>query len=255
MACTDQHQYCNANLQAAAEGKYCTSLAASLRVKDELSKIQLTGAQLATARLIFNATYPSVIAESVFGRSNSALLANELVLNLQQLPLPNNQWMIEVTNWFATSLARLQHGLVQYVTGPAAIQSSTYIEYPTDPFEQKLCTTQKIPNSGEYVSFSTLGIVIIVVVGTLIILVSLFLEDIVCYVYKRWDTKHDYRRLQWILDGKFQLQRMAYQYAGLGEWEKKDGNVPVTVGMARVFPSPIAGDGKNLGFSEESEPK
>ena len=68
---------------------------------------------------------------------------------------------------------------------------------------------------------------IILAVGTFLIILNLVIETIVSRVQKKkqWG---DYRRVRWVMDDKMQLQRMAFEEAGMGQWTKLTESVPVT---------------------------
>ena len=234
------------------ESTACTPLSAPLLLVDEVSKIGLNSAQLATAKLILAVNGGAGIGTSIFGRSNDALLASEKVnLNFQSY-IPNDQWMNEVKNWFAISLAKLQFAVVEYATGPSFPPSKDVaIKTPTSAEGMNICKSIMVSNPGGYQSFSVLGLAIIFAVGSVIIITNIILEPLVSYIHRNWATGHDYRRLQWVLDGKLQLQRMAYQYSGLGSWENLDGCVPVTTDEAAIFRLPDGIDRKRPGFSDK----
>jgi hypothetical protein len=91
-----------------------------------------------------------------------------------------------------------------------------------------MCHSQKVSYTGTTVSFSVLGVVIILAVGGAVILTYLVLEPFVAWVQRR-SQLGEFRRLKWIMDDKFQVQRMAFEEAGMGgSWRNLDGSVPVT---------------------------
>jgi hypothetical protein len=235
MACTDQYQICNPMRRLAQESPVCTPLTTPLLLKDEISKIGLNPTQNATTRLILAAHGGEGISSSVYGRDSAALLVNEHVELGFQNYLPNDQWMIEAKNWFAISMSKLQFAVLEYATGPPFPSEHVGVKLPSTPEAQKICTSIKIPNSGEFMFFSALGLVIIFIVGAIIIIISIALELAVNYAYKHCARRYNYRRLRWILDGKLQLQRMAYESAGFGAWEKKDAITPITADEAEIF--------------------
>lgn len=240
-------------LRRADESLACTPLTSPLLLKDEISKIGLNPAQNATARLVLAAHGGKGISSSVYGRGSAALIANEHVELGFQNHLPNDQWMIEAKNWFAISMAKLQFAIVEYATGPPFPSEHVGVKLPSSPDAEKICTSIKVPHSGEFMSFSALGLAIIFIVGTIILITSIVLEPVVNYAHRHWARRYNYRRVQWILDGKFQLQRMAYESAGVGVWEKKDTNTPVTADEAAIFclPHDIEIETPQPGFPEK----
>ena len=66
---------------------------------------------------------------------------------------------------------------------------------------------------------------LILAIGTLIILVGLTIDITVGHFQK--NRKSEYRRRQWILDNKLQLQRMAYEGFGVcRKWEGRLSDIP-----------------------------
>ncbi|KAL9114976.1 MAG: hypothetical protein Q9227_001219 [Pyrenula ochraceoflavens] len=183
------------------------------------------------------------IYSAVNMRGASALRAQETLNDLDQAPLPNNQWTVEVTNWFTTGLARLQRGVLEYATGPLNVGEGSYVWQPGNKVHRKMCRNQIVKAGAEgTISFGVLGVAIILAVGGGIILISLILEPIVGFIQMRRNHgglggggfgsgvmgKGMYKRLNWILDDKFQLQRMVFEEAGMGEWDGALSSVPVS---------------------------
>ena len=140
--------------------------------------------------------------------------------------------MIEAENWFAVGMAKLQQLVVQYAAGPSVVLDGTYLKRPTDAIGEAMCRGQKVRNGGAgggTVSFSVVGVGVILVVGTGAILMNLFLDLIVGWVQGRFGVLGGgYKRLCWVLDDKLQLQRMAYEEVGMGVWRGGRDAVPVT---------------------------
>lgn len=116
---------------------------------------------------------------------------------------------------------------MQYATGPPHLVTGSHLFRPTDPINVAMCGSQKVRNSFNTISFSILGVAIILIVGTMLILTNLILDLVVGWIQSRWKIG-DYRRLQWISEDKLQLQRMAYEEAGIGTWSGTTSVVPVT---------------------------
>lgn len=221
LGCADQHQFCNPT------NNQCTDLTGSMLVGKQISQIGMNAVQQMTfSRLLLSLNFISTYY-SVNGRGSSSLRAQETLSNLEQAPLPNNQWTIEVSSWFAVSMAHLQQSVVEYATGPSHLVTGSYLWQPQDAVNLAMCKSQKVRNSFNTISFSLLGVAIILVVGALLILTNLVLDLVVGWVQRRWRIG-DYRRLQWVLDDKLQLQRMAYEEAGVGTWSGTTDAVPVT---------------------------
>ena len=89
-----------------------------------------------------------------------------------------------------------------------------------------MCKNQIIRSPGGTVSFSVLGLCIIFIIGGILIVTSFVMDTLVGYIRRRLEWKK-YKSLQWTLDEKLQLQRLAYEEAGQGHWDGCAGSVPV----------------------------
>ena len=224
LGCTDQHQFCNP-----ATGK-CTELTASDPVFREIPTIGLNEAQTATALrvglpMLFMNTYFSVNSRGV-----NAFRASETIDDGIQVALPNNQWITEVSSWFGVSLAKLQQKTIQYATGPSY---DVQMLAPSTKEDVNMCENQIIRSQGGTVSFSVLGLCIILIFGGFLIVTSLIIDSLVGLIRRKLDWKK-YKSLQWTLDEKLQLQRLAYEEAGQGNWSGCAGSVPVMKKSDRI---------------------
>ncbi|KAL9131417.1 MAG: hypothetical protein Q9217_000631 [Psora testacea] len=235
LACTDQHQYCN------PVNKKCTSLTGANIVEKEVPNLDLNNIQHATELRFRYATTFLTTYSSVRSRGANALLASETLSRdiLTQVGLPSNQWIIEVSNWFAVSMAKLQRLTVNYATGPDYIRSGLNLAPAVTKTDIALCKQQKIRSPNGYISFSVLGLSIILIVGSLLIFASLVLDIVIGSLREKLNWK-DHKRLQWAVDEKLQLQRLAYEEAGQGQWRGGTNAVPVTApGDAFGIPMPV----------------
>jgi len=83
---------------------------------------------------------------------------------LQVEPLPIDQWHIEVANWFAISLAKLQELVLEFAGGPSDPELLAYVQYPTGPEIAKLCYNQLLQLPSGYTNFDFGAIVIVTLV-------------------------------------------------------------------------------------------
>ena len=217
MGCIDQHQFCNP-----ATGN-CTELTASDPVFRAIPTIGLNEAQTATATRLGVSGLLMSTYFSVEPRGVSAFRASETIHDVVQIALPDNQWILEVSSWFGVSLARLQQKAVQYATGPSY---DIEVEKPRTKEEINMCKNQIIRSPGGTISFSVLGLCIIFIIGGILIVTSLVIDTLVGFIRRQLDWKK-YKSLQWTLDEKLQLQRLAYEEAGQGHWDGCSGSVPV----------------------------
>lgn len=221
LGCVDQHQYCNPN------NNKCTPLMGSESIIDEILALNISIKQLTIAALITSKQPGLSVFNSVNGRGSGALRASESLFELSQVSLPNDQWMTEVSSWFAITVAKLQEIPIRRATGPSYVPAGSRLQRASLPEQIRLCKSQIILSPGGTTSFSVLGIGIILIVGTLLVLVSLFLDTLAGYFRSKFH-KHNYKRIQWGLDGIFQLHRLAYEAAGQGTWTGGADSIPIT---------------------------
>jgi hypothetical protein len=210
--------------------------------------IGLNSYQLATAVRLYNALARTTTYATVYQLGSDALLARDRLADYTGFSLPDNQWQLEVQRWFETGLAKLQAYVVEYAANVADLGPYGSITEPspaTDPLDQAfydMCFAQRIRNTGAYQSFSFLGLMIVICVGSTLILLSWIIEPIIACTRRRrrknGNQKHDYREIVRIADQKLQLQRMALIGAGYRDgWEHPFDEVPVTTKGA-LFPPP-----------------
>ncbi len=164
---------------------------------------------------------------SVHSRGSNALRASETLDQGIQIPLPNNQWMTEVSTWFAVSMAKLQQRTVQYATGPSYVPKGLTLVGPENIYQERICNNTKIQSQSGTTSFSVLGVGIILIVGSVLIFTGLVLSTVMGFIRRKLHWQ-EYKSLQWTLDAKLQLQRLAYEEAGQGQWRGGTDSVPVT---------------------------
>ncbi|KUI59498.1 hypothetical protein VP1G_06720 [Cytospora mali] len=144
-----------------------------------------------------------------------------------QGPIPDNQWQLDVQNWHAISMASIQSSLVQTVTGPPDGELMQFFVGPNNTQEHTMCQSQKILSTA-YVSFKVFGIAFIFIVGGLVIIFSYALEPIMSCLQRRYGKFRRYNLLEWAANDVLQLQRLAYEEAGMGTWRGSEKSVPVT---------------------------
>ena len=230
LACADRFQIINP-----ANG-LSTSLSSSSSIADEAGSLQLTKLQWAMVLGLYHTIHNSITYFSVHTGGGSSLRASDVVIgsDISSPGLPDNQWQIEATDMFSVSMAKLQQQVIGYATGPTYFHEGFILT----PGDKELCQRQKIRGVSGYLSFSVLGVSIILSVGFLFIVTALILDTAVGFFRQTLD-RNDHKRLQWAADEKLQLQRMAFEEAGQGEW---------TGGMDAV---PMMGAGRLIGLGPE----
>ena len=241
LGCIDQHQFCNLNPKAGNQA--CTPLTGSNLVSNSFlhrNTLGFSNLQLAITALIYFDITSDSIFDSVLGPSS--LLASSTLNADIQLPLPNNQWQIEVSNWFNIALAKLQNAITQYASGPPAPMTGSSITPPGNVFEKVLCYSQKVRQSQGHTSFSLLAVVIVLVVGGIIIITAVFIDSLVGFIQRKM-RRGIHKATQWSLDEKLQLQRMAYEKGDIGRWQNCDGKVPITMDKMEHMGVVVEGEG------------
>jgi hypothetical protein len=121
----------------------------------------------------------------------------------------------------------LQRIAAEIATGPPG-KFSVYTarNSSTVPGLDWVCKNVVVQNSS-YVSFSTLALVLIFVIGVLLILISLWIESLAHSIQLRFQKGRSFQR-RWYLDSMLQLHRMAFESAGLGSWKDGPSEIPLT---------------------------
>ncbi|KAL8768303.1 MAG: hypothetical protein Q9209_005442 [Squamulea sp. 1 TL-2023] len=219
LACADQFQFRN------PVNSRVTPLTSSSILPDEIEKLQYNRVQMATVLSLYYAVGTQYTYYSVYSQGAKSLRASDTLggSDFLNLGLPDNQWQIEAADMFSVSMARLQQRILSYATGPAYMHDGTiFIQGDKD-----ICGRQTFRGISGYLSFSVLGVSIILSLGSLLIFTALTLDILVGYTRRKSGWKI-HKRLQWAIDEKLQLQRLAFEEAGQGNWTGGVEAVPVT---------------------------
>ncbi|KAH7147060.1 hypothetical protein B0J13DRAFT_441670 [Dactylonectria estremocensis] len=204
MGCIDQHQICR---PGSGEAPNCSTLSSTENLPSEIAKLELNQVQHDTAYVIMLAILGGEMLNSIAGRGAVALKAQGTVFNNINIPLPDNQWTLEVGGWFSIALARLQHAIVEYSTGPAHTDSGRYQRDTSASLARiyaNTCNRQKgrqLSSSIGYLTFNGIGLLVILVVGIAVILLGPLL---VLIVGLRQSGKWSQRHLEWEHHSKFE---------------------------------------------------
>jgi len=134
-------------------------------------------------------------------------------------PLPENQWQTEVINMHNTSMALLQRRIVDFASPPNMevrpnVSSSSNIVSPNTTASQELCSQIKIRTSA-YMSFSVLGLFLLIALAILVVAINLSLTGLVDSARRRLGANM-YKSWEWVETSPMQLQRMACEGRGTG---------------------------------------
>ncbi|ETS84639.1 hypothetical protein PFICI_02664 [Pestalotiopsis fici W106-1] len=223
LACHQQSQWCFGN---GAEAK-CTPLApisdlpSYARNITDRSSYNRAGWVDSIFNTQGNSEFPS-IAKTLGSKS----LTSRFALNLgRQGTLTANQWQHDVGFWYDSMLARLQQAIVRTVMGDIPDEPEFIKPAKTDE-ARSICANQKVIDL-VHVSLSVFGLAFIFVSGLLIIIISYILEPLTRCAGRRLG-KNSYARLEWYSTGVFQLQRMAHEALGVGDWDYCGDDIPTT---------------------------
>ena len=220
LGCTEQYQIC-----AQGSTPECTPLTGNVLLSDSIGNLTLNEAQSATVGVLLG-SYENDLYELLDLRGSSVLLAGNSKWGSVQGPLPSNQWILEVESWNQILLANFQRIALEYATGPSDPVVLQMLVPPNGSYEKQLCHNQRA-RSRQAQNFSVLAIGIIMSLGLLITCVDIGLHRITSYIQHK-KNPNEYYRLVWKSDGLLQVQRMAYEEAGFGMWERCTKATPVT---------------------------
>lgn len=217
VGCVEQFQYCNPKTDA------CTPLSgivpATAAAKFDLG---LTAMQSAVVDLLINTVYANnaIILQPV------NMLADDTSNDGVQMPLPRNQWVIELQDMHNRVLTEIQRIIVDYARGPPSSAAKQFLVVPDSNY-RNLCSMIRARTSGRFASINTYGLALTVGLGTLIILANVFLESLIrCFQRRR---KAPHRGVDtWVEDGLLQVHKDTLVIQQGEEWHSVDGGVPVT---------------------------
>jgi hypothetical protein len=245
MACAMQVQYCNPNLP---KGERCEPLRGlnDPRKTERVKKIFPKDSQFATIKWVDGLwTYGIYTISGTLGFIGASALRARYSLSYGYSgPLPDNQWQLEAEHWVKGTLASLQDVFVTAANGiPKALEEFRQPPLADETIAQNLCVNQKIVSTS-YSSFNVLGVSLILILGTIVILLDMGLEPTVAWWQRRRYQRHQlrdesfsedkkvphplYGAVEWSQTTTLQLQRLAHEEAGYGEWSKCNADVPVT---------------------------
>lgn len=180
IGCTEQHKFCTSN-------NTCTEFLGFDQVQTVDSfNAALTPKQNATFDRILRAVAESRLEVVVAGLAvtTTTILASNATLvgksgAVLSQALPDGQWKLELGYWHSVAMAQLQRTVVRWATGQIAAEPQ-YVQYllrPTEPQDIWFCDNMIVPST-VYQSFSVMATILIVLIGTMITVTSLFIEDV-----------------------------------------------------------------------------
>jgi hypothetical protein len=238
LGCAVQYQICNPTLPSDVGCSPLTgkSVLGEISFKD----LRLNDRQGDISQRIWNITEFRDLWDYIIYLGSNALLAENYLstgTGQDSAALPNDQWIQEVLGWHNSILATLQRSVLEYAQGPfdQRYNADKYIDRP-EPEQEWMCQSQIIRGTSFY-NFSIFGLTVLIGAGALIVILNQTLAAVVGLV-QRFTHRGLSRQEEWRLTHSLQLQRMAFEGAGIGSWEGKDRAVPVTA-CAQMFSLPV----------------
>lgn len=220
MGCQDQYQVC------VNGSSMCTDLQGILQISAELDSWSLTETQnAALAWLVQSFINTGTYNVMPQNGGQAPLLASDKLFAEISTALPTGQWRLEAEYWFAISLAWLQSYIIDYGTGQA-LDDVSWINTTLSKAQRDLCDNLIIRGTSLQ-SFDLFAIIMIFVVGVLLIVLSLTIEQLCGLLQTRYLRGLTCRRV-WVANGLLQLQRLAYEAKDDGTWIGTDSFVPRT---------------------------
>ncbi|KAK3688995.1 hypothetical protein B0T22DRAFT_427069 [Podospora appendiculata] len=254
LGCVEQFQFCNAALPPESRCGPLASLrdasagAAPLfgnltpetfrnNVNDTSDNMEATRYLQFMATLIITVGSPS---DYLVNLKAKALMSQETMASGWQMPIPDNQWKLDVTYWMSIWLAALQSSFVDVAVGTTDPVLKRTLLGPRDPYQREMCNNQKIQTNG-YTSFSLFGLYFVLVGGLLVIITSYVLEPVLHFVERR-RMNNQYKHMEWTANETLHLQNLGFQGLGRGTWSRYTNDVPITE-QAVAFESLALGHG------------
>ncbi|KAI8626227.1 hypothetical protein F5Y19DRAFT_488512 [Xylariaceae sp. FL1651] len=232
LGCLEQFQWCSP-----VNGK-CSDVGGRGDVHIQVTEqMSLNTMQIATADMVDFVLDTSSLMAIVASHNPPNLVASQSVITNLQLPLPSNQWQIEVQDWHATVLTALQYGILQWMIGPSDATLQKYVEAPKSPEQRALCRRQRVHISQGLANVSSFGLFFTVGLGAVIILVALFLDNVIACA-TRFTKGSGEKHRAWIRSDVLHLQRLAnVQQPSYGSrWAGADNNIPFVEGNGFLDP-------------------
>lgn len=191
--------------------------------------------QKTTAMMLQDAALGGTVWNVVDQLGDKALVASSYVSQQETFwspALPNNQWQIEVANWFAIGLAHTQRLFIGNYRKPStkALQNH-WQAFPSNATDENtFCSSQKV-HSSSYTTFSVVGLGLNFGIGGIILILGYLLPFMIPKLQRRQAEKKgkvSKAGEQWLLNNALHLQRVAHEMMAIGTWTRREATVPIT---------------------------
>lgn len=147
LACAAQWQFCRANTSACGPtASYDDAVSGAAHIFESSEGGSTKKSTSATDRFawLMQSTGIGLLDEANIVKilMDSALLSKQSLVDGHQGKLPDNQWQLDVTNWFSVNLASVQTQLLQSMSGFTDVGPDVTISKPMTKSALKLCSNQ-----------------------------------------------------------------------------------------------------------------
>ncbi|KAK5080803.1 hypothetical protein LTR24_008377 [Lithohypha guttulata] len=248
--CTESYQFCNPRNQK------CTPWVGQYYFTDVFSASGVNESIIEDLEFneVQNATYyrmnpftSSISVYTVTTNTSPLRASQQIVLPPYSVPLPPNQWELEVESWYQTALAKLQIVSHAWTDIPPWI-SDTYEIVPGDsPEARRQCFTQRRLLPAGYQSYSVFGMAITTVMGLVSIVIAFAIRQFhgSLLPHRRRNEEYHDRYLAFVAEGQLQLHRAALEGSGFHGWvdDANSKSVPYVRCGSKRFPVAILAKG------------
>ncbi|KAF8848797.1 hypothetical protein BDZ45DRAFT_732695 [Acephala macrosclerotiorum] len=201
LSCLEQHQLCNPDRPKGSATRCTPQIDLEALYNFNKSTLFDTDHQLTVANIIGLVIQDAGLFQ-IIPLLASPLLASSNLMTMESTPIASDQWVVEASNWFSTGVNLMQRGMVEVATGPSG-QDAKYTANAVCTSDRSRGWTGR-PN--HYLQS---------------------LRENSWLDAKRWTRGIDCQTYC-SLDSALQIQRMAFEEAGLGTWETCAEEIPVT---------------------------
>lgn len=151
LGCALRYQYCNSSKKCGSLASFVDALSSAVSLFHENPSDLWSGSHAsdrpdATARrfMMFQSIvrYSSDFYDLLSSLGPSALLSIQHLSQGFMGPLPDNQWQLDVSHWFAIRLASLQAAFINTARGPADEALLPYFNTIGDDVQLEMCNNQ-----------------------------------------------------------------------------------------------------------------
>jgi hypothetical protein len=254
LGCIEQYDFCTSTECSGLQGLYAHYTSSYLN-------LNMSSKQKATFNLTWAALRGVTLQWGTFFLRDQMLLAQEKILDAEQAilaVLPSNQWELETKNLLSAMLAATQLRIYGFASPPnlplytskGTSSSRAYLTPPGSPEEAQLCSVIRVRDSAYY-NFSMVGLLVVLILGTVIITIS-----IVCaFCVERKMKRNDHSRREWVESHFLWLLPRAFDSHGVGPWKSEEEGIPVLEVASLLFSAERLWESEPAHVTPELSPK